>query len=176
MNKLRLLVLSLFSVYAVTAIGVTKEISVVENFYHSYITALMKDESCRNLHASMDDAFLLEFPEVMDSDEGTYMTNATANTALYFQVKNETVVNFSVENGLMASPSSNDVKNSYFCVIFSAQSALHPSLNRNVLQKNTSKLYSEYERDGKSSSVDGGYKNTFSVDDSRLIYKLEKDK
>lgn len=168
----KLLLLLLILILPSLSIADEKQDSVVTGFYNNYVSALIGDKDCRNLRTSIDDTFLIEFPDAMDSDEGTFMTNATPNTSLYFQVKSGKVVSFSVENGLMVTPSNNDIETSYFCIISAAQSALYSKVNRGEINKNTKSLYVLYRTNKQASEERELYKHSFTVDEANLVYKF----
>ncbi|MGK0684484.1 hypothetical protein ACSFC0_03665 [Serratia marcescens] len=162
----------ILATFSTPSFATIKKDSVLDDFYSSYVISLLKNESCRNLHGLPDDTFILEYPESISSDDGTYMTNATANTSLYFQIKDGKVINFSVENGLIESSSNSLTKESYFCVISSAQSALFHNAKHETMSDLTRKLYETYESGGRSLISADLYEHSFSNNDSTLVYKL----
>lgn len=172
MSCINLLLVSVMAFLAFPSIASNKQEDVLHDFYNSYVKSLLDDEACRNLRGLSDDAFLLEYPEIISSDDGIYMTNATANTSLYFQVKDGKVINFSVENGLMVSPPNEVMGETYFCIISSAQSALHPEIKKEVISELTRKLYHDYKTNGASSKSSELYTHSFAVKDSMLVYKF----
>lgn len=162
----------ILAVFSTPSFATIKKDSALEDFYSSYVVSLLKNESCRNLHGSPDDAFLLEYPEAISSDDGTYMTNATANTSLYFQIKDGKVINLSVENGLIDPSTNNNTLKTYFCVISSAQSALFHNAKNETMSGLTRKLFEKYKSSGHSLSSTDSYEHSFLNNDSILVYKL----